>query len=161
MPGVAVRRYRPEDLQAIMDVRRSSIRGVAARDHTPAQIEAWALQSQDVETQGRRFGELTLTWVALDDGVLAGFINLASDGYLDCLYVHADCQRRRVASALLTALEAEARTQGLPRLHSEVSLTARPFFERHGFAVVTPQRVTVDGVMYDNFRMEKRLSPVL
>jgi putative acetyltransferase len=156
LSGIEVRRYRSDDLCALMDVRRSSIRGVASRDYTPAQIDAWVRNSQETGTQARRFGE-TLTWVALQGGVLAGFVNLADGGYLDCLYVHADHQRRGVATALLTALETKARTQGLARIHSEVSITARPFFERIGFVVVTPQQVSVDGLTYDNFKMEKAL----
>ena len=156
MPAIEVRRYRREDLRALLDTRRSSIRGVAARDYTPAQIDAWVQTSDDVEAQARRFGE-SLTWVALDGGAVAGFITLAGDGYLDCLYVHAEHQGRGIAGALVAALEAEARARGLARIHSDVSLTARPFFERKGYTVVTPQQVTVNGQTYDNFRMEKRL----
>ncbi len=157
MSGVTVRRFRMEDLPALMDVRRSSIRGAASRDHSPAQIEAWVQTSQDPEAQARRFSEESITWVALAGGTPAGFTNLAEDGYVDSMYVHADHQARGVATALLAALEAEARALGLTRLHSEVSLTARPFFERRGFVVVTPQRVTVNGETYDNFKMEKML----
>jgi putative acetyltransferase len=155
--GVGVRRYQPQDLPGLMEVRISSIRGVASRDYTPEQIDAWIESSQDREAQARRFGEKTLTWVGCDDGKLAGFINLAADGYLDCLYVHADNQRRGVASALMAALEQEARLQRQARIHSEVSLTARLFFEAQGFVVTTPQRVTVNGQTYDNLRMEKWL----
>jgi len=47
--------------------------------------------------------------------------------------VHADHQRRGVGTALLAALEEEARRRCLTSLHTEASITARPFFERQGF----------------------------
>ena len=157
MPGVAVRRYQRQDLPALMEVRASSIRDVVARDYTQAQIDAWVETAKDMDELARRFGEKMITWVACDGAEIVGFTNLGADGYLDCMYVHGAHQGRGVASALLNALEQEARTQQQPRLHSEVSLTARPFFENRGYHVVTPQRVTVNGQTYDNFRMEKRL----
>lgn len=152
-----VRRFCADDLLALMEVRRSAIRGVASRHYTPAQIDAWVANSQDPIVQARRFGETTSTWVGFVGGFLAGFTNLGAAGYVDCMYVHADYLRRGVASALLSALEEEARRRGVASLHSEVSLTARPFFEARGFVVVTPQKVTVSGQTYDNFKMEKRL----
>lgn len=95
--------------------------------------------------------------VGLVDGTIAGYTNLADDGYVDCLYVHADHQRRGVATALFRSLEDAAQAQSVLRLHSEVSITARPFFERNGFTTIAPQMVTVRGQQYLNFRMEKAL----
>lgn len=152
-----MRRYRSEDLPALMDVRASAIRDVAARDYTPAQIDAWIAAAKDRDVLARRFGEDTITWVACDGAGVVGFTNLGAGGYLDCMYVHGAYQGRGAASLLLAALEQEACMQQQARIHSEVSLTARPFFESRGYQVVAPQRVTVNGQTYDNFRMEKRL----
>ena len=70
------------------------------------------------------------------DGRPAGFADLEPDGHIDRFFVSADHQRRGVGRALLDALLAEARRLGLARVFTEASLTARPFFERHGFAVL-------------------------
>jgi putative acetyltransferase len=43
------------------------------------------------------------------------------------------------------------------RLFAEVSTTARPFFEANGFVVLAPQVVTVRGVDFVNYRMERVL----
>ncbi len=43
------------------------------------------------------------------------------------------------------------------RLHTEASITARPFFERCGFLLVAEQTVALRGQQFVNFRMEKPL----
>jgi putative acetyltransferase len=140
----------------MMDVRRTAITRVCMRDYTSAQIAGWAAQAQDPVKLDARFRN-SVTWVALlEDGVV-GYTNLAAAGYIDTLYVHAEAQKRGAATALLAALEETARASNVARLHSEVSITARPFFEKRGFSILTPQVVTVGGIQYDNFRMEKRL----
>jgi putative acetyltransferase len=55
-------------------------------------------------------------------------------------------------------VEAAARNQELPRIFTEASLTARPFFERRGFVVVAAQQVEKRGQTLANFRMEKTLA---
>ena len=50
-----------------------------------------------------------------------------------------------------------ARLRGADCLFSNVSLTARPFFEKWGFGVESPQIVQVRGIALRNFRMCKQL----
>ena len=45
--------------------------------------------------------------------------------------------------------------RGVARYFSEVSITARPFYERMGFKVVNDQQVDMRGVTLTNFVMEK------
>ncbi len=156
MASFLIRPFRPTDLAGIFTARSSAIRDICARDYNPAQIAAWADNWDDPVKQLPRFSN-SKTWVAEVRGLIVGFTNLVGDGYVDTLYVHGAHQGCGMASGLLQALEAAARVQGLNRLHSEVSITARPFFERRGFTVVTPQTVTSNGQQYLNFRMEKRL----
>ena len=47
---------------------------------------------------------------------------------------------------------------GWPRLFTEASKAARPFFEAQGFSVVAEQEVEVRGERLTNYRMEKRLA---
>lgn len=89
------------------------------------------------------------------DGIVVGFADLDPDGHLDCMYVHSDHQGIGVASALLLQVEESAAEQGLTRLYSDVSISARRFFERRGFRVVTAQTVVVRGQEFINYRVEK------
>lgn len=88
---------------------------------------------------------------------VVGFTDLEPDGHLDMMFVHAAHQRAGIATALLATVEAAACTQGLRRIFTEASITARPFFERRGFSVIARQSVEKRGQHFTNFRMEKVL----
>ena len=45
--------------------------------------------------------------------------------------------------------------QGITRFYSEVSITARPFYEKFGFKVAKEQTVEIRGQKLRNFVMEK------
>jgi putative acetyltransferase len=152
-----IRRYEASDLDAVISVFLRSVRGVASRDYDAGQIAAWAQVDRDVWSR-RRLDRPT--WVALIDSVIAGFIDLESSGHIDMLFVDPASQRRGVASALLDAVENAARGQRLAVLDTDASITARPFFERHGFQVIRSQDVALRGQWLTNFRMEKQLLAV-
>jgi putative acetyltransferase len=63
-----------------------------------------------------------------------------------------------VGSALLNEVGNSARQNKLNKLFAEVSITARPFFEKKGFIVKKQQSVVVREVELTNFVMEKLLS---
>ena len=67
-------------------------------------------------------------------------------------------QSRGIGSGLLEQAEAYAHMQGAVRITSEVSLTARPFFERKGYRVDREQQIDRGGVLLTNFLMYKTLS---
>lgn len=152
-----LRLYRPDDAPALLALFRDTIRRVNCRDYSPAQVAAWA--ADDIDT-GVWFGRFTGRFVpvAEEAGRPVGFAELEADGHIDRVYVSADHQGRGIGRQLLAAVVAEARRGGLARLFTEASITARPFFEAQGFAVLAPQVVTCRGVEFVNYRMECRLA---
>ena len=46
---------------------------------------------------------------------------------------------------------------GIPRIHTEASTTARPFFEHDGFRVREAQTVVQSGAELTNFAMDKTM----
>ncbi len=154
---VTLRPYRPDDAPALLALFRDTIRRVNSRDYSPAQIAAWA--SDDIDTVAW-FGRFTGRFVpvAEDVGCPVGFAELEPDGHVDRMYVSADHQRRGIGRQLLAAVIAEARRIGLVRLFTEASITARPFFEAQGFAVLAQQVVTSRGAEFINYRMERVLA---
>jgi putative acetyltransferase len=147
---ITLRRYTPADAAATLRCFERAVRGTASRDYGPAQIEAWA--AVDVGAWGQR-RESVETWIAERDGRLVGFSDIDADGYIDMLFVDPDAGRTGVASALLTHLISLARDR--PELTVHASITARPFFERHGFEVTAEQRVELRGSVLANYRMRR------
>ena len=93
--------------------------------------------------------------IAVWEGKIAGFGDMAEGGYMDRLYVHKDFQRQGVATALCEALEQAA---GTAAIRTHASLTARGFFEKRGYRLVREQQVERRGVLLTNFVMEKIIS---
>ena len=54
-------------------------------------------------------------------------------------------------------LEAYARERGAKRLTSEVSITAKPFFEKQGFQVDEEQKRKANQMCLTNYKMSKQL----
>ncbi|WP_457808462.1 GNAT family N-acetyltransferase [Kushneria sp. EE4] len=152
---LGIRDYRAGDADITLALFQRTVREVAARDYTPAQIEAW------VGGMDRTLWAITLarqsTWLAMIDDAPAGFASLNEHGHLDMLFVSPDHQRRGVASALLSVVEQAVRQRGIKRVTTEASLTGRPFFKARGFDVVKAQEMKRRGEVLKNFRMEKRL----
>lgn len=153
---IRIRAYRAEDLDALIDLFTGSVRQVASRDYSPAQIEAWAPVAVNREQWATRLGSRP-TCVAEAGGQIVGFSDLEPDGHIDMLFVHADHQGRGVARALLDHIHVRAHEQGIDRLFTEASITARPFFERNGFEVMKAQDVELRGQSFRNYRMAKNL----
>ncbi|MNR78876.1 putative N-acetyltransferase YafP [compost metagenome] len=155
-PALRIRAYRPEDAPALLAVFRDSVRRSAHQDYSPEQLAAWAPDQMDEGAWAERRASRP-TWVADVGGRPVGFSDLEADGHLDMLYVAADYQGRGVASALLDAVLSAAKEQGLTRVFTEASLTAKPFFERRGFRLLQEQTVQRLGQMLVNCRMERKL----
>ncbi|AZZ50200.1 GNAT family N-acetyltransferase [Rathayibacter rathayi] len=152
---ITIRPYLECDAADTLAVFLAAIAETAAADYEPEQIIAWA---------GRR--ELP-TWhaamqarnaiVATIGDKLVGFSDVSAAGWIDMMFVSPRFLRRGVASRLLEHLLALADAAGAPDLAADVSITARPFFERHGFVVVAEQHPVRAGVKLTNYRMARRL----
>ena len=151
------RLYRDDDAPVLLALFKDTIRRVNIRDYTPDQVRAWA--SDDIklaEWTNRFIGNFTL--VAEIEGQPVGFAELEKDGHIGRVYVSADHQRCGIGRMLLEGIVTHARLMGMPRLFTEASITARPFFEAQGFTMLNEQVVSCRGVEFINYRMERVLS---
>ena len=146
-----IRQYRPEDCPALAALFYDTVHCVNAADYTPAQLDAWACGKVDLCGWNQSF-LAHHTVVAELDGRIAGFGDMDTDGYLDRLYVHKDCQRMGVAARICDVLEQVSTASGFT---THASITARPFFEKRGYVVVREQQVARGGVYLTNYVMKK------
>ena len=155
-PSCQLRPFQPGEAADLLNLFRDTIRRVNCRDYAPDQIAAWASDTIDPRTWEAQFAS-RFTCVAERDGVIVGFADLEANGHLDRFYIHADYQRQGIGQYLLREMESEAQRRRLPRLFTEASITARPFFESQGFVTLAGQTVACRGASFKNFRMEKIL----
>ncbi|CAI3942042.1 Ribosomal protein S18 acetylase RimI and related acetyltransferases (RimI) (PDB:1GHE) [Commensalibacter communis] len=137
----------------LIDLFIKSIHETANKDYSPEQIKAWS--QIDPEQWHNKFKELT-TWVAVTkENFIIGFISLQATHYIEMLYVHPTYQRIGVATQLLKKLEDQEMIHHIKMLSTDASITAKPFFEKHQFTVVTHQQVHCRGQILTNFQMKK------
>lgn len=87
---------------------------------------------------------------------IVGFSSITPQGYLHSMFVHKDFQGEGIATILLNEIEQYAITNGIMRITSEVSLTARPFFEKKGYIVEEEQKRKANQLSLTNFWMAKQ-----
>ncbi|MFI7483955.1 GNAT family N-acetyltransferase [Kocuria sp. M1R5S2] len=155
--AVVVRAWDDDDARATLEVFRRAVHGTARHDYTPEQLAAWAPGDMPLaDWAGRRREAATV--VAELAGRVVGFGDLDPAGHVGMLYVDPSAARTGVASALLEHLVAQAHRRGLAELSTHASITALPFFERHGFVVVEERRPVRRGVAMTNFAMRRQLA---
>ncbi|WP_363318732.1 GNAT family N-acetyltransferase [Clostridium sp.] len=68
------------------------------------------------------------------------------------MFVHKDYQGKGVATAICDRLEKAVQKKVI----TNVSITARAFFEKRGYKVIKEQQVERQGIVIVNFAMEKK-----
>lgn len=152
-----LRPYISPDAEALAKIYRDAVRGLGPQAYTQEQVAAWSRYPADIEEFRTRMSR-GITLIAEDDGRAAAFGQLDPDDHLAFLYCSSACARRGVGSMIYSALEAHAFAKGISEIHTEASRISRPFFEKHGYAVIEIEHVVRSGVEFERFRMRKSIS---
>lgn len=152
-----IKSYSAEWAIEIADLFHQSVHAIDPSVYSPEQKEAWSSTPPDYAKWSLRLDEKR-PFVAIIDGLVAGFIELDADGHIDCTYTHPNFQGMGVASALYSHLLAEAKLRNIERLYVEASFIAKPFFEHQGFSVIKRNTFQRNGVTLVNFTMERYIS---
>ncbi|MCJ7933067.1 MAG: GNAT family N-acetyltransferase [Chryseobacterium sp.] len=152
---MTIRKGNKNDLAEMKQLFAGTITAVCKRDYSCEQIEAWK-SGADNEERWLKVIQDQKVLIALSENKIIGFCTLHKN-YIDLLFVHQDYQHQGVAFTLYTQTEKEAIKQKEQQLTADVSTTAKPFFEKMGFQVISQQTVKVKGVDLINYKMEKNL----
>jgi putative acetyltransferase len=144
---------------ALLALFQASVRGLASRNYTPAQIEAWSPSAPGAGylRQWEERMRSNRPWVVEVDGQLAAFADVQPSGLIDQFFVSPDFAGQGIGTALMHHLHEQALALGAAVLTAHVSLTAQPFFRRHGFVIEREQEVAVRGSTLRNAVMRKTL----
>ncbi len=138
------------DLPEMLRLFRTTILTACTADYSSEQLAAWASSADDGPRWEGYLRELDVILAVVDERI-AGFGALKVPAHIELMYVHPDFHRRGIAGKLMEALL--AKTEGPVTAH--VSRTARPFFEREGFAVTEALFPVRNGIVIPNFSMRK------
>lgn len=116
---------------------RASITQLCVADHQddPVALEQWLRNKTPGHFVQWLANPESCIVVAEVASVLCGVGLIRRNGELDLCYILPGWERLGIGRAILAALEAQARSWGLEKLHLISTITARPFYERHGFVL--------------------------
>ena len=149
------------DLPELQQLFLNTITEICKADYSEKQIEAWIYDTKKNRNNQRWINilEKQFVLVAQIKNEIVGFVTLDKGNYIDLLYVHKDHQRQGIADSLYKNIENEARRQNQSYLTSNVSKTARPFFQKFGFEITKKQTVLLQNVELKNYKMKKKINP--
>ncbi|WP_224797755.1 GNAT family N-acetyltransferase [Idiomarina abyssalis] len=151
---IEIRKYNESDAPDLWAIFYHTIRNVNSRDYTQAQVEAWAPDNVSPDVWQRKMNAIS-PFVAEIYGEIVGYADLQDDGLIDHFFCHHEHQGKSIGRHLMEQVMRVGELQGITKFYSEVSITARPFYEKFGFKVVKEQMVEIRGQKLRNFVMEK------
>jgi putative acetyltransferase len=149
---------KPSDLAELQKLFVDTVSAICSKDYNGQQIAVWSASIKNTK-RWHDMIENHFFIVAQIANKIVGFGTLENGSCLDMMYVHKDFQRQGIASKIYSELEKEAIRLNKITLISYVSKTARPFFEKNGFRIISKKRKILQGVEISNYKMTKELPP--
>ena len=153
-----IRIAQPADVLEIKDLFQDTVLNINKFDYSKAEVEDWASCGNDISHIKEMIRTHYFIVATNQQSQVVGFASITQQGYLHSMFVHKDFQGKGIATILLNEIERYATATGIMRITSEVSLTARPFFEKRGYIVEVEQTRKANQLYLTNFWMAKRLA---
>ena len=147
--------YDPSQADELWQLLVDTVHRINVKDYTPQQINAWVPKDVDKAAWRARLAK-SRPMVVMDNQRAVGFVELLSDGLIDCFYVHYQYQNMGIGSTMLEWVMNEAKRVGLSSVYAEVSITARSFFLAHDFFVEKENHKHHQGERFINYSMRCR-----
>ena len=148
--------YTSDKAMEVIELFQGSVHTVGKQFYNTEQLEAWSPTPPDYNAWHQYLGAIKPDLV-VENGKVLGFLGFEHNGHVDRLYVHKDHQRQGVATMLYLYIEEIALQNKIDKLFTEASYLAKPFFEKMGFQIIQKNDVCRDGILLNNFSMEKVL----
>ncbi|HWT55145.1 MAG TPA: GNAT family N-acetyltransferase [Rhodocyclaceae bacterium] len=154
--SLQIRPYRSDDLAELAELFTMAVHLLGRPHYDAMQLAAWAPMPPDLDEWANCFTAVN-TLIMENTGCPLGFVSWRDDGkaggYISHIFVRPDAARKGIASRLLAAAETALPDAGM--IHVHASLVARPFFEKHGYAVVKEETAVRAGLELTRFEMRK------
>ena len=152
-----IRPITDQDIPKLLELFRSTVLTVNSRDYTKEETEDWASCGDSIEHWKELLAKNDFIGALDRQGNIIGFSSMDCNGHLHSMFVHKNWQGCGVATQLLSEVEKVAQKYGVDKIHSEVSITARSFFEQHGYRTMKEQKQKANHLFLTNYKMEKVL----
>lgn len=146
------------DAPELNKLYQNTILSVNRKDYSQEETEDWASCGNSLQNSEDSIANQYFIVAENKNKQIVGFSSIRQDGYLHTMFIHKDYQRQGIASLLYKQIEKYALENDIKRITSEVSITAKGFFEKQGFTVDEKQKRKANKLALTNYKMSKRLN---
>lgn len=147
-----------KDILEMQALFSNTVLNINIKDYTEEEVKDWSSCGNDLEHWKELLSCNHYIGAFDEKNNMIGFSSMNEEGYLHSMFVHKDWQDKGVATQLLTEVERIARELQVSEITSEVSLTAKPFFEKKGYKTIKSQKCKANKLKLTNFVMRKTLN---
>ncbi len=155
--GFYIRKATVSDIPELKKLYKNTVLSINRKDYSAEEVKDWASCGDNIPHWRELFIEQHYFIAENETREIVGFASINDTGYIHTMFVHKDFQHQGIASLLYHTLEQYAEIKDLEKITSEVSITARPFFEKQGFRVDKKQKRKANQLYLTNYKMSKRL----
>ena len=152
-----IRPLEEKDLYNMQNLFRSTVLNVNIKDYTKEEVEDWASCGNDMEHWKEILFNNQFIGAFDKQDNLIGYSSMNKNGYMHSMFVHKDWQGKGIATLLLSEVERIAIQYEVKEITSEVSKTARLFFEHKGYVVECEQKQQANRLRLTNYKMKKNI----
>ncbi len=145
------------DVEILKELYKETVLTINIKDYSLEEVQDWASCGENIPHWIELINNLYFIIALNETNQAIGFASIRKDGYLHSMFVHADYQQKGVATFLLTEIEKYATYHRIEMITSEVSLTAKTFFEKKGYCIEQEQKRQANQLYLTNFLMKKHL----
>lgn len=150
MMNYEIRRLRPDEVDAALDLAMETYLEFEAPDYGPEGVTTFRRDIYDNEAfRAACVDGTNRMWGALDGDRIVGLMAMRGESHIVLVFTHRDYHRRGVASAILRALLNDVRRENpdLRRLTLNSSPYGLPFYLHAGFQPADVEK-TINGIRF-------------
>lgn len=153
---MVIRKAKIEDVKGIVETHYDAIHNIASTDYNKTILNTWHSEFKSKIKKVINNTKVEI-FVCDENGKIVGFsIIVPNNNELRAIYVRANYSNKGIGTQLLQALEKRAFELSLPRLHLYSSITAKKFYQKHGYDILRNEVFTFpNGKKMDCIIMEK------
>lgn len=149
-----IRNYRNGDHVAIAEIFSQAVHEIAREVYSKDQCNAWASGEINYPHWKKRC-ELKRPFISQNENKeIEGFLELDTNGHIDCAYVNPKYKRQGVMTRLTEHAIRTCFEFSVDRIFVEASICIMPMFEKLGFQIIREKMVRIGEEELKNYDME-------
>ena len=149
-----IREANKTDIPQMKKLFKETVLEINKKDYSIIQVQDWASCGEDELRWESRLNTFN-HFVCENNNQIVGFCAINKNGFINSIFVSEDHQRQSIGRKLMTKILDYSAMHKIKNLKSEVSITAKPYFESFGFQAIKKQNAEANKLTLINYVMIK------